>query len=78
MSGTLPPDFYWGGYTEHGALLHLVVGSQHEHPRSACGLLLTDAWDIPDQMRNAKCRKCVAAEAADERAELEALREVSS
>lgn len=74
MSGTLPPDSYWGGYTDHGELLHLVVAAQHGHPRSACGLHLADAWDIPDQMHGARCNKCVAAEAAGERAELDALR----
>lgn len=61
----MSPDSYWGGYTEHGELLHLAVTTKGEFARSACGLLLTGgAWVIPSQMWSERCKKCVAAERA--------------
>jgi hypothetical protein len=66
-------ESYWGGYTEHGELLHLAVESAGQYARSACGLLLTGgAWVIPDQMHSARCRSCSRIEATEERAEIEA------
>lgn len=63
-------DWYWGGYTGHGELLHLVTTSKHGQPRSACGLVLQDAWDIPELLRGARCRRCVVSEQKAERDEL--------
>lgn len=63
MGDDLPPDVYWGGYTEHGEALHLVVASGSSYARSACGLVMTGgAWVIPSQMWSERCKKCIAAE----------------
>jgi len=55
---------YWGGYTEHGELLHFVVGSTTQHAQSACGLVLTGgASSMPPDMLSgtATCKRCDAA-----------------
>lgn len=56
---------YWGGYTEHGQLLHFAVGSAGlQYARSACGLILTGgAHDVPADVLSgsATCRRCDAA-----------------
>lgn len=66
VEDSLPPDAYWGGYTEHGELLHLAVASKGGTARSACGLLLTGgAWVLPAPLHSGGCQRCAAAEAAD-------------
>lgn len=60
-AGSLPPDAYWGGYTEHGELLHLVVASKEGTLRSACGRLLAEAREIPESLQCAKCSPCAHA-----------------
>lgn len=56
---------YWGGYTEHGQLLHLAVGSAGlQYARSACGLALTGGASAmpPDAFSgSATCQRCEAA-----------------
>ena len=64
-------ESYWGGYTEHGKLLHLAVKGAGGPAKSVCGRLLTGgAWIIPDQMQGARCRSCIRIETAEERFEL--------
>ena len=63
-------DAYWGGWTEHGELLHLAATSQAGLPRSACGLILDVAYGIPGTLQSARCRRCEVIEQSWERDEL--------
>lgn len=61
---------YWGGYTEHGELLHFAVASVGGFAQAACGLVLTGGASVmpPDMLSGtATCERCDAASRRFER-----------